>query len=128
MHRKASRERARFNDELFEQSGLVGDGSVVPPRAVHDHVYHQYVIRVRANARAALREHLASEGIASAVYYPLPLPLQPCFRELGYAPGDFPEAERAAKQALAIPIYPELTEEQQRTVVDAIRRSMRSMR
>jgi dTDP-4-amino-4,6-dideoxygalactose transaminase len=114
------RERARRYNELFLESGLVDEGSVRIPTASGGHVYHQYVIRVEA--RDALREYLAGEGIASGVYYPIPLPLQPCFDNLGYAPGDFPVAERASRETLALPVYAELRDDQQRLVVDAVAR------
>ncbi|HXV64858.1 MAG TPA: DegT/DnrJ/EryC1/StrS family aminotransferase, partial [Vicinamibacteria bacterium] len=112
------RERAASYDELFERSGLVSQGKVQPPKATADHVYHKYVIRTRR--RDELREHLASKGIGTAVYYPLPLHLQPCFRELGYGEGSFPVAEAAARETLAIPMYPELTQNQQERVVAEI--------
>jgi dTDP-4-amino-4,6-dideoxygalactose transaminase len=82
------------------------------------HVWHQYVIR--APRRDALREFLASRQIGSEVYYPVPLHLQEALKPLGYKEGDFPEAERAAREVLAIPIFPELREEEQETVVSAI--------
>jgi len=112
------RERARCYNALFAESGLVEAGSVRTPKAPSDHVYHQYVIR--AQRRQELRAHLTREGIATAIYYPLPLHLQPCFRDLGYSPGDFPVAERAAEESLALPMYPALAEEQQSMVVSAI--------
>jgi len=112
------RERARCYNALFAESGLAEEGSVRTPKAPSDHVYHQYVIR--AQRRQELRAHLAHEGIATAIYYPLPLHLQPCFRDLGYARGDFPVAERAAEESLALPMYPALAEEQQSMVVSAI--------
>jgi dTDP-4-amino-4,6-dideoxygalactose transaminase len=112
------RERARCYDGLFAESGLTEEGEVRTPKAPSDHVYHQYVIR--AQEREALRAHLTEEGIATAIYYPVPLHLQPCFRDLGYAEGDLPVAERAAKESLALPMYPALTEDQQAMVVAAI--------
>lgn len=74
------------------------------------HVYHQYVVRVPN--RDAVRARLARDGISSAVFYPVPLHLQECFRDLGYREGSFPEAERAAKEVLALPIFPELSDEE----------------
>ncbi len=74
------------------------------------HVYHQYVVRV-AN-RNAVRARLAQDGVATAVFYPVPLHLQECFKELGYREGSFPVAEKAAKEVLALPIFPELTDEE----------------
>ena len=112
------RERARCYEGLFAASGLTEEGQVRTPKAPSDHVYHQYVIR--AQEREALREHLTQEGIATAIYYPVPLHLQPCFRDLGYTEGDFPVAESAAKESLALPMFPALTEEQQSMVVSAI--------
>jgi dTDP-4-amino-4,6-dideoxygalactose transaminase len=82
------------------------------------HVYHQYVIRTPM--RDALREHLSKREVGTAIYYPLGLHEQKCFAYLGYKKGDFPETERAARETLALPIYPEISREAQRYVVDAI--------
>jgi dTDP-4-amino-4,6-dideoxygalactose transaminase len=82
------------------------------------HVFNQYTIQ--CERRDELKAHLTAQGISSEIYYPLPLHLQQCFAELGYAPGDLPISERLATQALSIPVYPELSEEDQAYVVNAI--------
>jgi dTDP-4-amino-4,6-dideoxygalactose transaminase len=110
--RNAGRYRA-----LFEKAGLVG--KVKLPADVPGHIYNQFVIR--AADRDALQMYLRDEGVGTEVYYPVPLHLQECFAALGYRKGDFPNAEAAALDSLALPIYPELTEEQQAYVVDRIR-------
>jgi len=84
------------------------------------HIFHQYVIRVPEN-RDALMEHLKTRNVGTKVYYPIPLHRQECFSYLGYKEGEFPESERAARETLALPVYPEMTEEQQVHVVDAIK-------
>lgn len=89
-------------------------------RADGRHIFHQYVIRVPGN-RDALMEHLKAHNVGTKVYYPIPLHLQACFNYLGYKEGQFPEAESAAKETFALPAYPELTDEQQVYVVEAIR-------
>ena len=113
---------ARYSS-LFEKKGL-GSRVSLPKAAwagkglVCEHIYHQFVLR--AERRDALREHLTQAGIATEVYYPLPLHLQECFASLGYRAGSLPESERASRDTIALPIYPELTAEQQGAVVDAI--------
>ena len=82
------------------------------------HVYHQYVVRVPR--RDAVREHLQKNGIGSAVYYPRPLHLQECFRDLGYQEGAFPVAEQACREVLALPVFPELTDGQIQRVADTL--------
>lgn len=124
------REIAARYDELFRDHNLAlsgwdptrpVEGGVILPHtdARATHVFHQYVIR--APRRDELRRHLSSCGIASEIYYPLPLHLQPALTGLGYRTGDFPISERAATEVLALPIYPELRDDEQQTVVEAIR-------
>ncbi len=110
---------------LFAKAGLAEAGpypvrAVVLPREVKGarHVWHQYVIRVAR--RDALREFLAARKIGSEIFYPIPLHMQEALKGLGYKEGDFPEAERAAREVLALPIFPELREDEQETVVAAI--------
>jgi dTDP-4-amino-4,6-dideoxygalactose transaminase len=116
---------ARRYHALFHAAGLAETGpypthGVVLPHEVPGsrHVWHQYVIRT--GRRDALREFLTARKIGSEIYYPVPLHLQEALKPLGYKEGDFPEAERAAREVLALPIFPELREDEQQTVVAAI--------
>src|SRR5438874_12374291 len=119
----ARRTAADFYGSEFVRVGLIE--TIIPPTEpyryrglTNHHVYHQYVIR--ASLRDALREHLAKHEVDTAIYYPLGLHEQECFAYLGYKKGDFPETERAARETLALPIYPEISREAQRYVVDTI--------
>ncbi|HYG56566.1 MAG TPA: DegT/DnrJ/EryC1/StrS family aminotransferase [Symbiobacteriaceae bacterium] len=115
----ARRAAAGRYSRLIDEAGLQ-DQVVCPTEAAScQHVYHQYTIR--AERRDALQAHLERYGIGTAVYYPLPLHLQPVFKELGYQPGDLHATELACSQVLSLPIYPELTAEQQEYVVAQIR-------
>ena len=118
----ARRDRAAAYTRLLEEAGLAG--VVTPPFIVEGarHIFHQYVVRVPAARRDALLEHLKAHGVGTKVYYPVPLHLQPCFAGLGYREGDFPESERAARETLALPMFPELTGAQQEYVVETLRR------
>ena len=117
------RDHAARYDQLFHAANLtastINEGIVLPitdKRA--GHVFHQYVIR--APRRDALRQHLTERQIGSEIYYPLPLHLQSSLAMLGYKQGDFPVSEAAANEVLALPMYPELREDEQQIVVDAI--------
>lgn len=103
----ARRQNAARYDRAFAQAALPESVLCAPAQVQPGHVYHQYVIRTPH--RAALQAHLREQHIGSEVYYPVPLHLQACFAYLGEGPGSHPCAERAAEQALALPIYPELT-------------------
>jgi dTDP-4-amino-4,6-dideoxygalactose transaminase len=105
--------------QLFDHHGLLGQ-ITLPLEKENRHIYNQFVIRVPAPRRDALRTHLASQGIGTEIYYPLPLHLQPCFASLGLQPGAFPESERAAQETIALPIYPELKPADQEVVVESI--------
>jgi dTDP-4-amino-4,6-dideoxygalactose transaminase len=110
--------RAARYDELLRAAGLAGTVTLPVVQPQSRHVFHQYVLR--APRRDALRDHLRAAGIGCEIYYPIPLHLQPCFASLGYRAGTLPETERAAAEVLALPMYPELTDEQQERVVAAI--------
>ena len=112
--------KAQQYELMFLDAGLNEQVEVPYVRSNARHIFHQFVIRVRDGRRDALRAHLRDRGVGTDVYYPVPLHLQECFAYLGYKEGDFPIAEAAAKETLALPVYPELTEEQQDYVVEAI--------
>ncbi len=112
------RENAARYDEMFSE--LAPDLELVTPFVRDDvrHIFHQYVVRVSKD-RDALIEHLAGYGVGTGIYYPIPLHLQTCFGYLRYKEGDLPVSEHAARHTIALPVYPELNESQQRFVVEA---------
>jgi dTDP-4-amino-4,6-dideoxygalactose transaminase len=110
----ARRRNAAIYDELFAGSGIVTPW--ISPDCVS--IFNQYVIR--SEYRDDLMEYLKGQGIGTEIYYPVPMHLQECFRSLGYKVGDFPESEKASKQAVALPIYPELTREMLEHVASAV--------
>jgi dTDP-4-amino-4,6-dideoxygalactose transaminase len=114
----ARRRNASRYESMFRAAGLADRVCLPVEPADARHIFNQYVIRVPD--RDALKRHLDKNGIASDIYYPVPLHLQKCFANLGYRAGDFPNAERAALDSLAIPIYSEIAPEQQQAVVDQI--------
>jgi len=113
--------RAQQYELMFTDAGLSDKVELPFVRSGARHIFHQFVVRVRDGRRDALRAHLRECGVGTDVYYPVPLHLQECFAFLGYKEGDFPIAELAAKETLALPVYPELTNEQQDHVVSMIR-------
>jgi dTDP-4-amino-4,6-dideoxygalactose transaminase len=116
----ARRYHALFHAASLAESGPYPNHGIVLPQEVRGsrHVWHQYVIRT--SRRDGLRQFLTERKIGSEVYYPVPLHLQAALQSLGYKEGTFPEAERAAREVLALPIFPELREDEQQTVVSAI--------
>ena len=120
--RKANAERY---DQLFTDAGLAEELILPSVRSNVRHIFNQYVMRAPGR-RDALVKHLKESGVGTEIYYPLPLHLQECFSHLGYKEGDFPLAEQAARETLALPVYPELRPEQQHYVVETIRSFYRS--
>jgi dTDP-4-amino-4,6-dideoxygalactose transaminase len=116
----AKRYHALFRSAGLAECSIYPTHGIVLPQEVRStrHAWHQYVIRTRR--RDALRDFLSLRSIGSEIYYPVPLHMQEALKSLGYAEGDFPEAERAAREVLALPIFPELREDEQQTVVAAI--------
>lgn len=116
---------AKRYDRLIEEHQL---GYLLKKPTVRNygrHTFHQYVVRVSNDLRDALRDHLKQNGIGSEIYYPLPLHQQKVFAALGYRAGDFPASERAAQEVMALPIFPELSLEQQRSVIGSCADFMR---
>ena len=114
----ARQSNAAYYDKAFKAAGLGDHVSTPKTLTGKRHIYNQYVIRV--SDRDKLRQHLGDGGIGTEIYYPVPLHLQKCFAKLGYKPGDCPESEAAADETVAIPVYPELTCDQQDHVVATI--------
>jgi len=119
------KENAGYYDKKFKEIGLLEEGVVKLPEPQYNdkgaenfHIYNQYVIR--AKRRDELQGFLKERNVPTAVYYPLSLHLQKCFSYLGYKEGDFPESEKASHEVLALPICPELTQEQQDSIVSCI--------
>jgi dTDP-4-amino-4,6-dideoxygalactose transaminase len=112
----ARRKNAEYYNAAFAGSSDIRT-PVIDPANVS--IYNQYTLRVPR--RDELQEHLKKKGIGSSIYYPLPLHLQPCFEYLGYSEGAFPESEKAAKEVISLPIYPELTTAQLDEVIGAVR-------
>jgi dTDP-4-amino-4,6-dideoxygalactose transaminase len=110
----------RANAHLYDKAFADLDGVRTPmidPN--NESIYNQYTLR--AERRDELQAYLKERGIGSAVYYPLPLHLQPCFAYLGYKEGDFPESEKASNEVISLPVFPELTDSQRDEVVTAVR-------
>lgn len=112
--------KKRQDNAAYFKERLKGADIKTPPVAEYStHIYHQYVLRLDKPS-SGLIEHLRAKGIDARVYYPVPLHLQECFKNLGYRKGDFPESEKAATQTIAVPIYPDLTKEQLDYIADSI--------
>ncbi len=129
-HAARLRNAERYNN-MFEAAGSKtsstplseGGFPLRTPEGVSEpgrHIYNQYCIRVPEAIRNQLRDHLKDQGVGTEIYYPVPLHEQACFESLGYKLGDLPESESAARETIALPIYPELTEEQQNHVASTI--------
>ena len=113
------RDNAMFYSNALED--ITDDKLELPQIAEgRKHIFNQYTIRVKNGKRDKLKQFLEGQGISTAIYYPLPLHLQPCFSFLGYRKGDFPSTERASKEVLSLPVYPELEKEEREYVVDKI--------
>jgi dTDP-4-amino-4,6-dideoxygalactose transaminase len=113
--------RQRQEIAAYYNKNLSGLAVKVPVSAPYStHIYHQYVLRLAASNKGLL-EYLRAKGIDSRVFYPLPLHLQKCFGYLGYRKGDFPEAEKAARQILTLPIDPNLTREEQDYIIQSVK-------
>jgi dTDP-4-amino-4,6-dideoxygalactose transaminase len=117
---------AELYERLFRDAGLADEKKARLPKAVykeasiaHYHIYNQFVIGV--SERDQLQAHLKNKGVGTEVYYPVPLHLQECLKHLGFQEGDFPIAERACRELLALPVYPELNEDQQHYVVQIVK-------
>jgi len=115
---KGRRANAARYRTLFAAAGVDGDVSLPTEPPDRLHIFNQFVIRTPE--RDALKRHLDSRGVGNEIYYPVPFHLQPCFAHLGHRRGDFPHAERAAAESLAIPVYGELSRDQQEFVVSAV--------
>ena len=115
---QARQRNAAYYDAAFPAAGLAARVVTPTVRPGYRHIYNQYVIRVPDRDR--LRAYLAECGVGTEIYYPVPLHMQECFAYLGYRPEDCPESVRAANETLALPIYPELSEQQLQYVVDSI--------
>ncbi len=116
---EARRKNARRYNEAFAGSPIVAPQAAYEDAGVRNyHIYNQYIVRVPQ--RDAMREGLLSRNVGCEIYYPLPLHMQECFETLGYQKGEFPESEKAAAETLALPIYPELTDEMQDYVADSL--------
>ena len=113
----------RGNAALYDAALCGLDGPLILPCAEQGnyHIYHQYTVRVPDGRREALQKHLASRGVQSAIYYPLPIHLQEAYAFLGYQPGDLPESERAAREVLSLPVHPELSPEQVEYAAESVR-------
>lgn len=113
----ARRQWAAIYDEMLEGSGV----SAPTPDSDGEHVYHCYTVRTRD--REAVQTALRHSGVGTAIHYAIPIHLQPAYADLGYGPGDFPEAERAAYEVLSLPVYPELGEDNVRAVAAAVKQT-----
>lgn len=116
---QARSENAERYTRLFCDAGIAPEQVKTPAKKQTRHIYNQYVISVER--RDELKSHLAERGVGTEIYYPVPMHLQECFKDLDHAEGDFPVCEAAAKSTLALPIYPELSDSQQAYVVESIK-------
>ena len=119
---KKRRENANYYRKLFKEEGV--EGVSLPEDVEKRHIYNQFVIKVM-DRRDELKKYLNENEIGCAIYYPVPLHMQPCFKYLGYRPEDFPVSKKAADSTLALPIYPELTQEQIHYVVEMIKQFLK---
>ena len=111
----------RRDNARFYSKALNNIDELELPKIAKRHIFNQYTIRVKNGERDNLKEFLEEQGIGTAIYYPLPLHLQPCFSFLGYREGDFPAAEKASEEVLSLPVYPELGEEERKYVIEKIK-------